>query len=364
LFVFDRIQLFSIIFSLVVFAAIFWLVKRRKVKEEYSILWFATALVFLYMSLDRYAVDRLGNLFGIAYKPTILLLIISGFITLVLVHITVVITRLTDQNKELIQELGLSNLNRKRPHVPLPLRQRNSETLIIVPAYNEAENIGRTLADLNTLELKPDILVINDGSWDGTYQVVKATRQALVVNLPTNLGIGGAVQTGFKWAARNGYQIAIQFDGDGQHIAAEIPKLLTALKEKNAGMAIGSRFLAKHAGYRSTFIRRLGIKVFMAVNSLLIGQTITDNTSGFRAYDRRAIEFLARHYPVDYPEPEAVILLGKNGFPIVETATLMQQRYAGGSSISGIRSLYYMIKVLLAVLMTFLRKPILPKKIP
>jgi hypothetical protein len=362
LFVFDRIQFFSIIFSVIVFAAIFWLVKRRKVKEEYSILWFATALVFLYMSLDRYAVDRLGDLFGIAYKPTILLLIISGFITLVLVHITVVITRLTDQNKELIQELGLSNLNRKRLNVPASLRHRSSEVLVIVPAYNEAGNIGRTIADLKTLDLNPDVLVVNDGSWDETYAVVKVTRQALVVNLPTNLGIGGAVQTGFKWAARNGYQIAIQFDGDGQHIAAEIPKLLAALRGENAGMVIGSRFLEKHSGFRSTFVRRLGSKVFMAVNSLLIGQTITDNTSGFRAYDRRAIEFLARHYPVDYPEPEAVILLGKNDFPIVEVATLMQERHAGGSSISGVRSLYYMVKVLLAIFMTSLRKPIMPGK--
>ena len=191
----------------------------------------------------------------------------------------------------------------------------------------------------------------------GPTQAAKSTRQALVVNLPNNLGIGGAVQTGFKWAARNGYRIAIQFDGDGQHIAAEIPKLLEALAKKKAGMVIGSRFIERHSGYRSTFVRRLGIRVFKAVNSLLIGQTITDNTSGFRAYDRRAIEFLARHYPVDYPEPEAVILLGKNGFSIAEVFTRMQERQAGGSSISGVKSLYYMVKVLLAILMTALRKP-------
>lgn len=354
----DRIQFFSILFSLTVFAAIFWLVKRRKVKEEYSILWFATALVFLYMSIDRYAVDRLGNLFGIAYKPTILLLIISGFITLVLVHITVVITRLTDQNKELIQELGLSNLSRKLSRLPECLACRNSDILVIVPAYNEAANIGRVIADLKSLEPDPDILVVNDGSWDGTYEAAKATRQALVVNLPDNLGIGGAVQTGFKWAARNGYRIAIQVDGDGQHIASEIPRLLDALQEEGDGMVIGSRFTERHSGYRSTFVRRLGIRVFMAVNSLLIGQTITDNTSGFRAYGRRAIEFLSRHYPTDYPEPEAVILLGRNGFSIREVPARMQERHAGGSSITGIKSLYYMVKVLLAVLMTALRKPV------
>jgi hypothetical protein len=358
LFVFDRIQVFSILFSLAVFTVIFMLVKHRKVKEEYSILWFATALVFLYMSLDRYAVDRLGSLFGIAYKPTIILLLIAGFITLVLVHITVVITRLADQNKEIIQELGLSNLNRKLPNVPPDIARRHSDVLVVVPAYNEMQNIGQVITDLKTIDLNPDILVVNDGSQDRTYDAAKATRQALVVNLPNNLGIGGAVQTGFKWAARNGYPIAVQFDGDGQHIAAEIPKLLNALQEHNAGMVIGSRFIEKHSGYRSTFIRRLGIRIFMTVNSLLIGQTITDNTSGFRAYDRRTIEFLARHYPVDYPEPEAVILLGKNGFSIAEVSTRMRERQSGGSSIHGFLSLYYMVKVLLAVFMTSLRKPV------
>jgi hypothetical protein len=127
-------------------------------------------------------------------------------------------------------------------------------------------------------------------------------------------------------------------------------------------MVIGSRFLEKHAGFRSTFVRRLGIRLFEGLNSLLIGQRITDNTSGFRAYDRRAIQFLALHYPVDYPEPEAVILLGRNGFRIVEVATEMRERQGGGSSIGGIKGLYYMIKVVLAVVMTFLRKPILPRK--
>ena len=313
------------------------------------------------MSLDRYAVDRLGNLFGIAYKPTIILLLISGFITLVLVHITVVITRLADQNHGLIQELGLSNLNRKLGRITHGLARKNSKILVIVPAFNEAENIGRVIADLKTLELNPDVLVVNDGSWDETYAVAKATRQALVVNLSNNLGIGGAVQTGFKWAARNKYEVAIQFDGDGQHIAAEIPKLLKVLEEKNAGMVIGSRFVEKHTGYRSTFTRRLGIRVFMAVNSLIIGQTITDNTSGFRAYGRKTIEFLSRYYPVDYPEPEAVILLGKNGFTIAEVATKMLERQSGGSSISGLDGFYYMVKVLLAVLMAAIRKPLVRK---
>jgi len=354
----DRIQFFSIIFSVSVFLFIFWLVKYKKVKEEYSILWFATSLVFLYMSLDRYAVDRLGELFGIAYRPTIILLIIAGFMTLVLVHITMVITRLSDQNKELIQELGLANLKRELFNIPAEVVQKKSDTLIIVPAFNEEKNIVRVIEDLKRTEIKPDVLVINDGSIDMTGPLAKSTKNALVVDLPTNLGIGGAVQTGFKFAARNNYRFAVQFDGDGQHIASEIPKLLEVLQNGKINIALGSRFLERSVGFRSTFSRRMGIKIFKAVNSLLIGQKITDNTSGFRAYDHKAIEFLARYYPIDYPEPEAVILLGRNGFTMRELSVSMQERQGGGSSISGLTGIYYMVKVLLAILMTAMRKPI------
>jgi len=134
--------------------------------------------------------------------------------------------------------------------------------------------------------------------------------------------------------------------------------LLERLSRGDVQAVIGSRFLEKQAGYRSTFVRRLGIRVFEGLNSLLIRQRITDNTSGFRAYDRRAIVFLASYYPVDYPEPEAVILLGRNRFAIAEVATQMRARQEGGSSIGGIKGGYYMIKVVLAVLMTFLRKPL------
>ena len=355
IFVFDRIQFFSILFSLFVLFFIFWLVKHRKFKEEYSILWFATSLVFLYMSLDRYAVDRIGGLFGIAYKPTIILLIIAAFMTLVLVHITVVITRLSDQNKELIQELGLANLKREMPNIPPEVVQKKSDVLVIVPAFNEEKNIVGVIEDLKGLDLKPDILVVNDGSVDATGPLAKTTRKSLVVDLPNNLGIGGAVQTGFKYAARNGYQFAVQFDGDGQHLASELPKLLRVLNERGANVVIGSRFMEKHEGFRSTFTRRIGIRIFRVLNSLLIGQKVTDNTSGFRVYDRKAIQFLARDYPVDYPEPEAVILLGRNGFRIDEEPAEMRQRLEGGSSISGLQGAYYMIKVVLAIIMTALR---------
>ena len=346
----DRIQVVSVLFSIAIFAFIFSLVKNRRIREEYSILWFAMSIFLLYLSVDRFAIDGLGRLFGVAYPPSLLTLMTTGFTFLLLIHLTVVLTRLSEQNKELIQELGLGRL------VPA---DRGGETLVIVPAYNEAANISGVIADLRSLQMPLDILVVNDGSLDNTAALARAWGQVLVVDLPKNLGIGGAVQTGFKYASRNGYEVAVQFDGDGQHIASEIPKLLAALRERSANMLIGSRFIQKHEGFRSSLVRRFGIRLFMVLNSLLIRQKITDNTSGFRAYDRETIEFLAKYYPIDYPEPEAVILLGRNGFRIEEEFASMRERQEGGSSIAGVKGVYYMVKVVLAIIMTALRKPLI-----
>jgi len=347
----DRIQFVSLFFSFFIFFFIFELVKRRSIKEEYSLLWFALSLFLIYFSIDRHAIDRLARILDIAYPPSLLTLMITGFTLLLLIHITLIISRLSEQNKEVIQEIALARLDRQ---------PRQADLLIIIPAYNEAHSIVQVIEDLRGIDLEMDILVVNDGSIDSTSAYAKATGQALVVDLPKNLGIGGAVQTGFKYAARKGYRTAIQFDGDGQHIAAEIPKLLSKMKQDGSNMVIGSRFLEKHAGFRSTFVRRLGIRLFEGLNSLLIRQRITDNTSGFRAYDSEAIEFLALHYTVDYPEPETVILLGRNHFTISEVSTKMRERLGGKSSFAGAGD-YYMIKVLLAVLMAFLRKPIVQK---
>jgi glycosyltransferase involved in cell wall biosynthesis len=229
--------------------------------------------------------------------------------------------------------------------------------LAIIPAFNEEATIARTLADLRVGFPDLDLLVVNDGSQDRTSERVRESGVALVVDLPVNLGIGGAVQTGFKYAARAGYDVAMQVDADGQHLGSEIPKILAPVVSGEADVAIGSRFI-DGKGYRSTFTRRIGIWIFRLVNSLLLGQTITDNTSGFRAYNRRAIAFLADHYPLDYPEPEAVVLLGKNGFRLMEVPVLMQDRQGGASSINVRRAVYYMVKVLLAVLVNAFRAPV------
>lgn len=349
-FIVDKIQFFSILFSLFIFFFIFSLVKKKSIREEYSLLWFALSLFLLYLSFDRYAIDRLGALFGVAYPPSVLTLMTTGFTFLLLIHLTVVVSRLFEQNKEMIQEVGL---------LLAESGKKEAEILVIVPAYNEEQNIAQVIDDLKSLEVSLDVVVINDESSDNTSAVARAGKQALVIDLPKNLGIGGAVQTGFKYAVKNDYDFAIQFDGDGQHLAKEIPTLLAALKgPQKVNMVIGSRFLELKQSYRSTIMRRIGIRLFQTVNSLIINQRVTDNTSGFRAYDRMAIDFLAHHYPHDYPEPEAVILLGRNGFKLVEVSVLMLPRQGGDSSITGMTGSYYMVKVLLAILMTAIRKPI------
>lgn len=228
--------------------------------------------------------------------------------------------------------------------------------LIIIPAYNEEESIEGVIQSLHAADKTYDIIVINDGSRDKTSQLAKATGNAIVIDLPTNVGIGGAVQTGFKYAYRNDYDIAVQFDGDGQHEADEIIKIITPIIKQVADCVIGSRFLDNKKGFQSTFVRRMGINVFKYVNSFLIKQKITDNTSGFRAYSKRAIKLLAHDYPTDYPEPETVIMLGKKRYTIKEVSVLMHERQGGASSINGLKPLYYMVKVLLSIFMTYLRK--------
>lgn len=226
---------------------------------------------------------------------------------------------------------------------------------VIVPAYNEERSIAAVIEAIHAHDERLEIVVINDGSSDHTEAAARGTGLATVVNLPINLGIGGAVQTGFMYAATGGHDIAIQIDGDGQHNPWEVAGLIEPILAGEADVTIGSRFCEQREGFKSTFVRRLGIRLFELVGSLLIRQRITDSTSGFRAYNRRAIDFLSTRYPQDYPEPEAVILLGKNGFTIKEVFVTMSERRDGLSSISGLASLYYMIKVLLAIFMVALR---------
>ena len=230
-----------------------------------------------------------------------------------------------------------------------------SRHLAIVPALNEAGTIARTVAELQQHAAGFDVLVIDDGSIDDTAAIAAAAG-ARVISMPFNVGIGGAVQCGYLYARENGYEVAVQVDGDGQHDPRDIPRLLAALAEEPAvEMVTGSRFLADGGGYRSSPLRRVGIRLFAALISLITRQRVTDATSGFRMSTRRGIELFARDYPHDYPEVEAILLLHAHRLRSREVAVTMRPRTSGRSTISRAIPAYYMVKVLLAVLVGMLR---------
>jgi glycosyltransferase involved in cell wall biosynthesis len=231
----------------------------------------------------------------------------------------------------------------------------NNKVLVIIPAYNEAASIVEVVTALKQGHPTFDLLVVNDGSTDETGNLAKNTKLARVINLPYNMGIGAGVQTGFKFAIKHNYQIALQFDGDGQHMIEEISNIIKPIIAGEADCVIGSRFIQKAQTYKSTSFRLLGIYILRFFSFLFIRQRIADQTSGFRAYNRKTIEFLAAHYPVDFPEPEIIILLGKNNFRMKEIFTQMKERQGGVSSIPNWKGPYYISKVLLSMTMAALR---------
>ncbi|MGN6558696.1 MAG: glycosyltransferase family 2 protein [Solirubrobacterales bacterium] len=232
-----------------------------------------------------------------------------------------------------------------------------NRNLAIVPAYNEEEAIGSTIASIHRWAPDFDVLVVDDGSADKTGAVAAAAG-AKVLRLPYNLGIGGGMQAGYVYAKENGYQVAVQVDGDGQHDPRQIKDLLQCL-EANPGlnMVTGSRFLDPDGGgFRSSAARRVGIRIFARVLSTITRQKVTDPTSGFRMTDRRGIELFADDYPMDYPEVEAIMLMHTHRLRSREIPVVMAARLTGESAISTPQSVYYMVKVLLAVFVALFRK--------
>lgn len=225
--------------------------------------------------------------------------------------------------------------------------------LIIVPAYNEEENIEKVYASIRNKVRDADILVVNDCSTDKTLEILE-NLGANHVNLPVNLGIGGAMQTGYIFAKLHGYDFAVQIDGDGQHDPAEVSKLIKTYHDTKANLIIGSRFLDERS-FRSTYLRRVGIGIFAFVTRILIGQKISDATSGFRLVDKKVIDVYAEYYPSDYPEPEVIVLLKNRGLKVAETAVKMKEREGGKSSITALKSVYYMVKVIGSMFMQKIR---------
>lgn len=225
--------------------------------------------------------------------------------------------------------------------------------LVIIPAYNEAESILTTVQDV--LDHAPgfDYVVVNDCSRDDTICICRE-HHLNVLDLPINLGIGGAIQTGYRYALECGYDMAVQFDGDGQHDAQYLQLLADKLESEQLDMVIGSRFI-ENKGFQSTGLRRFGIQFFKGLIRLLYGETITDATSGMRLCNRRVLEQFSQNYPQDYPEPETVARLLRHGYRVKEVPVVMRERQGGTSSINPAKSVYYMIKVSAAILIERLR---------
>ena len=229
--------------------------------------------------------------------------------------------------------------------------------LVIVPCYNEQGAIANVVRELIAVRdreaYRLDVLVVNDCSTDNSLAIVQ-TLPCSYLNLPVNLGIGGAMHSGYRYAYQHGYDIAVQMDGDGQHPAEELPTVLRPIFQQEADVSIGSRFISRE-GFQSSFTRRLGIKYFRWLNQLLIGKTVHDSTSGFRAFNRRTIEVVNSYYPDEYPEPESIVQFGLQGLRIKEVPVRMRNREEGVSSINTSRALYYMLKVSLGIIFMYFR---------
>jgi glycosyltransferase involved in cell wall biosynthesis len=226
--------------------------------------------------------------------------------------------------------------------------------LVIIPAYNEEASLSGVIGDIRNHISDADVVVVNDGSRDGTARVAREMGVP-VLNLPFNLGIGGAMQAGYRYASRHAYDAAIQFDGDGQHCGCEITKLIKPLLQGEADLVIGSRFM-QPGSYKAPVMRRIGMYIFSVVLSVILKSRVTDTTSGFRAANRKIIDFFSRSYPEDYPEVEALVLVHKQGLRIAEVPVAMRERTGGQTSITAVRSVYYMVKVLLAVFIDLIKK--------
>lgn len=217
-----------------------------------------------------------------------------------------------------------------------------SPILIIIPAYNEEATILQTIQNIEN-NTSHDYIVVNDGSTDQTLKILQKSNKPHL-SLPINLGIGGAMQTGYKYAYRNGYTYAVQIDADGQHNPVDIENLYSAIQSEDYDMVIGSRFLEKTA-YKGLLIRRIGIYYFFYLLKMIAKLEVYDPTSGYRIVNKKVIELFAHDYPVDYPEVEVLVQLARKNYRIKEIPTEMNDRQGGSSSITNIKGLYYMIKV-------------------
>lgn len=231
---------------------------------------------------------------------------------------------------------------------------KKQKRLVIIPAYNEEASIINTVKSIQEKAEGFDYIVINDCSTDNTGQICEENKFN-VIHLPQNLGIGGAVQTGYLYGYRNGYDVAVQVDGDGQHDPAFLTRMAEYMEDNQADMVIGSRFIEKK-GFQSSGMRRVGIRYFTGLIKVLTGVKVTDPTSGLRMVNREVMKFFSENYPKDYPEPESVVAILRRKKKVKEIPVVMKERAGGVSSISPKKSIYYMIKVSMAIVIECIRK--------
>ena len=245
---------------------------------------------------------------------------------------------------------------------PAPAALAELRRVAIVPALNEEHTVPRVIDELRAFDPGLDVVVIDDGSSDRTAEVA-AAKGATVLRLPYNLGIGGSVQTGFRFAYERGYDLAVRVDGDGQHDPSQLGRIVGPVLDGDADIVVGSRFAGESGdGYRSSRSRRVGIRILASVVSGIVRQRVTDPTSGFQALNRRGIALFARDYPHDYPEVEATVMVFRHRLRMQEVPVSMRERGGGRSSITALRSIYYMVKVLLAIFVGLFRRNVVPQE--
>ncbi len=227
------------------------------------------------------------------------------------------------------------------------------KVLVIIPCFNEQDNIVKVIRNLKSSNPDVDYVVINDCSTDSSEQICRDNNLNFL-SFPFNLGIGGTVQCGYQYAVERGYDIAVQMDGDGQHNPEYLETVLEPIRSGRADMCIGSRFI-KREGFQSSKLRRLGIGIISTVIRILTGKRVKDVTSGFRACGKNLIEFYSKEYAQDFPEPEAILSAVKSGFTVVEVPVVMEERFAGISSINALKSPYFMVKVILSLIVGWLK---------
>jgi glycosyltransferase involved in cell wall biosynthesis len=231
------------------------------------------------------------------------------------------------------------------------------KVVVVIPCYNEQDNVLKLYNEIKNTEFSFNVIVepifINDCSTDNT-KVILEKNNIPHINLSVNLGIGGAVQTGFKYAYKNNFDIAIQMDGDGQHPPSELEKIILPFIGNSSDVVIGSRYISKE-GFQSTFMRRVGINYFKWLNKALVGIKICDSTSGYRGINRRGLEVVSNYYPDEYPEPESIVLYSMMNLKIMEVPVTMRERQGGESSIKSYKTIYYMFKVTLGTIFLFTR---------